>query len=211
MTSQLDTRARRTAAALAGIVLALGIVAAQSAPSLAGTWVLDREKTAALSPAGGAGGQGAGARSSGAGASVGAVSGGGGGVASFGGGGGVGGGGGRMSGGATPEWTIAQTAATLTITRVLPDGTTQTLVHKLDGSESVNVNGRTTFTSRTTVSGGKFTTSGTQVVKTDQGDVTSSLKEVRWIDKDGSLVVETTRTVDGSSRASTSVLVRKTT
>jgi hypothetical protein len=115
-----------------------------------------------------------------------------------------------MGGGGAPEWVIGQTAAAITITRALPDGTSQKLVYKLDGSESVNVNGRTTQKTRSTVSGGRLTTTGTQTVSTDQGDVTSSMTEVRSLDADGSMVVELTRTVEGSgSRTTTTVYSKK--
>jgi len=114
-----------------------------------------------------------------------------------------------MGGAANLEWVITQTAAALTLTRSMADGSLQKLIYKLDGSESVNVNGRTTQTTKTTVAAGKITTVGTQVVKTDQGDVTSQIKEVRSLDKDGAMVVETTRTIDGGSRTTTQVFVKK--
>ena len=112
-------------------------------------------------------------------------------------------------GAAPPEWVITQTPAALTIVRALPDGTQQKFVYKLDGSESVNVNGRTTQKTRTTVAGGRLTTVGSQSVTTDQGDVLSEIKEVRWLEKDGSMVVEMTRTVNESVRTTTQVFAKK--
>jgi hypothetical protein len=178
------------------VVVSAATAAAQAVPNLSGTWALDREKTAAVAPAGGA----MGGRSAIGSASATATASPRGGATAMTGGG---------AGGAA-EWTITQTAAALTITRGLPDGSTQRLVYKLDGSESVGAYGRVTQKTRTTVAGGKFTTTGTQTVNTDQGDLTSQFKEVRWLDKDGSMVVEMTRLVEGSgSRTITTVLTKK--
>lgn len=161
--------------------------AAQPKPSLSGTWTLDAEKSAARAPAAGRGiGAGGGSRGT------------------------FSASGGMRAGSGTPEWTIQQTASTLTITHPLPDGSTQTFVYKLDGSESVNVNGRFTLTSKTVVSGGRITTTGTQLVKSDQGDATAAVREVRWLDADGTQVVETTRTIGANPPTmSTVVLVKR--
>ena len=59
------------------------------------------------------------------------------------------------------------------------------------------------------LAGGKITTAGTQSVTTDQGEVASDFKEVRWLDKDGAMIVETTRTVNGSSRTTTTAYKKK--
>ena len=167
--------------ACSGVLLMTVVVAAQAAPNLSGTWVVDSDRTAALRPAPAAGGGG-----------------GGGGMVAMGG-----------ASGAPPEWVITQTAAALTIVRALADGTQQKHVYKLDGSESVNVNGRTTQKSKSTVAGGKVTTVGTQTVATDQGEVSSEFKEVRSLDKDGAMVVEMTRTANGSARTTTTVFAKK--
>ena len=163
------------------LILSSAVSTAQSVPNFSGTWTIDRDKTAARSPAPPA--------------SAGAVAGG---IAAVG-----------AGGGATPEWVITQTPAALTIVRALPDGTQQKYVYKLDGSESVNVNGRTTQKTRTTVTAGRLTTTGSQTVTSDQGDVLSELKELRWLEKDGSMVVELTRTVNESSRTTTQVFAKK--
>ena len=172
---------------MAAIVLTAAIVGAQGSPNLSGTWVIDRDKTAALSPA-----QRGGGASLGGGATAG-------GVAAVGG-----------VGGAPPSWVITQTPAALTIVRSLPDGIEQRWVYKLDGSESINVNGRSTQKTRSTVAGGRISTAGTQTVTTGDGDVTSQIKEVRWLDKDGSMIVETTRSVEGSgARTTTQAFARQ--
>lgn len=91
-------------------------LAAQAKPDFSGKWTLD-PASAPAPPAGGGGGGGGGGR-----------------------GGGFGGGGGR--GGFGNEFTIAQNAKTLTITRMQGDQTVTT-VYNLDGSESKNtVQGR---------------------------------------------------------------------
>jgi hypothetical protein len=125
---------------------------------------------------------------------------------------GGGGGGTALVGGgsaAPPEFVITQTTAALTIVRALPDGESQKYVYALDGSESVNVNGRTTQKTRSTAAGGKITTVGTQTVTMTSGDVSSEIREVRSLDKDGTMVVELTRTVSGNSRTTTQVFRKK--
>jgi hypothetical protein len=114
------------------------------------------------------------------------------------------------SGGAAPEWTVTQTAAAVTIVRPFPDGSgEQKFVYKLTG-ESVNTNGRTTQTTRSRWDAGKLVTEGTQVTTTDQGTVNGTFKEVRSLDKDGSMHVETTRSINGGSPStSVSVLSKK--
>jgi hypothetical protein len=179
-------RVRKVCGTAAALIVTSVLVAAQATPNFVGTWVIDPEKTAALRPPAAAGGA----------------------IAP----GGRGGGGGMTlagAGGGAPEWVIAQTASMLTISRALPDGSSQRHVYKLDGSESVNVNGRTTQKSKSTVAAGKITTTGTQTVSTDQGDVSSEFRELRWLDKDGAMIVETTRTVNGTARTSTTAYTRK--
>ena len=177
----------RVCAAVAAVVLSNVMVVAQATPNLAGTWVIDRDKTAALAPAAPAGGGGASGMR--AGGSAGGM------VAA--------------GGGAPAEIVITQTAAAITIVRGLPDGSQQKYVYKLDGSESVNVNGRTTQTTKSTVASGKITTVGTQSVSTDQGAVTGEFREVRWLDKGGAMIVETTRTANGSARTTTQAFTKK--
>ena len=87
-------------------------LAAQAKPDFSGKWVMD-PASAPAPPAGGAAGGGAP------------------------GGGGGGRGGGRGGGGLGQEFTIAQNAKTLTITRMQGDQTVTT-VYNLDGSESKN-------------------------------------------------------------------------
>jgi hypothetical protein len=183
----------RVCAIAASLVLYSVFLGAQ-APNMSGTWVVDRDKTIALMPAPAGGGTGGSVTAGGVGNGVRA---------------GGGGGGAMVGGGGTPEWTITQTAAALTIVRPGPDGCEQKIVYKLDGSESVNVNGRVTQKTKTTVAGGKIVTTGTQTVATDQGDVTSDFKEVRSLDKEGAMIVETTRVVNGNARTVTTAHKKK--
>jgi len=87
-------------------------LAAQAKPDFSGKWVMD--PASAPAPPGGGGG------------------------APGGGGGGGGRGGGRGGGGFGQEFTVAQNAKTLTITRMQGDQTVTT-VYNLDGSESKNM------------------------------------------------------------------------
>jgi hypothetical protein len=182
---------RWLAAAAAIVTVSAAALAAQTKPDFNGTWDVNPEKTAAdraaaatTSPGGGGGG---GLR---------------------------GGGGNSMSAvGATAPmpYVIKQTARELTITRDFGDGTVQKWVYRLDGSESVNTNLRTTLTTRSTFTDGKLVTEGKQATKTDQAEVTGTFKEVRWIDKDGAMHVHTTRVMNGGApTTSYQVLDKKT-
>ena len=162
-----------TAAAM--VVAAMGIDA-QGHPDFSGAWVPDATKTAAMRPASSGGG--------------------GGGVASI---GASGGGGGAMvasPGGTPPATTVTQTAAQLTIERSTPAGTQKT-VYKLDGSESTNVNGSTTLVTKSHWDGTKLITEGKQTTKLDSATTEGTFKEMRSLDKDGDMVVETTRQFAG--------------
>lgn len=181
---------RRELIAAIGTVVLTSTVAAQTAPNFAGTWTPDREKTqAAMTALGAPAAGGTGTRMVG------------------------GAGGGTMSpsgAAASPlEWTITQTATAITLMRPLPDGSAQKFTYKLAG-ESVNVNARTTLTTKSRWEGGKLVTEGTQVTTTDQGPIDGTFKETRWLDKDGSMHVETVRALSGNAPATVaSVLSRK--
>jgi len=164
-------------------------VLAQGAPNLTGTWVFDREKTVALI-----------ASRTDAPKPVtrpGAVS----------------ADGGRVSSMTSPanvpqEQTITQSPAALTIERTVADEH-QKYVYKLDGTESVSVNGRSTLTTKSQWLADKFVTEGTQVTSTDRGTITNTFREIRTIEETGVMVVETTRKFDGGESTSLQVLVKK--
>lgn len=92
--------------------------------------------------------------------------------------------------------TLRQTAGTLTIEEPLGDAT-RTLVYKLDGSESVNTFEAATLRTKSRWENGRLFTEGTQTVTTPQGDVSGTFREVRWLDGDGRMIIETTRGRDG--------------
>lgn len=83
-------------------------------------------------------------------------------------------------------------------------------VYHLDGSESVNHNGANTLTTRSTWDGGRLVTQGTSFSATSQGEFLWQYKEVRSLDKSGSMVIETT-TVDeaGKTNVVTQVFRRR--
>ena len=182
-------------------VLTAVTLSAQAKPDFSGTWVMNVEKTAALN----------GGRTGGA--TMGPVSAGGGSMSAS---GSPPAGGNTMSvagaagarGPAAPlELAIAQTAATLTIERsgALP----QKFVHKLDGTESTNVNGRATMKTKSHWQGGTLVTEGTNLIAGEDGTISVTLKEVRSLDQDGNLVIASTRTVDGNTNSSTQVFSKK--
>jgi hypothetical protein len=155
-------------AGLTGIPLA-----AQRTPDFSGTYVM--QPTARQG--GGMGGGGGATASASAGARA---------------GGGAGGGGAMMGATTPPEITVSQTATSLTIER-RSGGNTQTTIYKLDGSESVNSTGNVTTRSRSRWEGATLVTEGTQTIKTSQGEVSGSFKEMRSFDGSGQLVVDITR------------------
>jgi hypothetical protein len=178
------TRALSSAVAFA--IVAVGLTA-QSHPDLAGDWVLDKAKTATLTdartkaPAGAPGG------------------------------GAVLAGGAMMSAGApvVPEYAITVTAAAITIER-LGVPTPQKYIYKLDGSESVNTVGPVTTRTKSRWAGDSLVTEGTRAISTSQGPVPTTIKEVRSLDKDGAMVVEQTRQVEGQAASTTyQVFVKK--
>jgi hypothetical protein len=115
---------------------------------------------------------------------------------------------------AVPAVRITQTAAAVTIDRVSGQ-VWEKMVYKLDGSESVNANGRSTMKLKSRWEGARLLSEGrTETTLADnEGSISSTMKEIRSIDKDGVMVVETTRTVTATGiqignngKPSTSVL-----
>lgn len=110
--------------------------------------------------------------------------------------------------GGPAELRITQTDTSLTIERTA-GSTTQKHVHTFDRAENVNVNGRATLRTKSHWSGSQLVTEGTQVVATNSGDVTASVREARSLGADGALIVEVTRTVEGATSTTTQRFVRK--
>jgi hypothetical protein len=108
------------------------------------------------------------------------------------GGGGGGGGGGRGGGGTASKLVIKQTPAALTIERTLPNGA-ETVVFKLDGSESVNKMGMGEGKSKTSWDGNNLVVTTQQQLQTPQGTFDITVKDVYSV-QGGVLTVTTTRT-----------------
>ena len=140
--------------------------AGQSRPDFSGSWTHDVERSRAATLA---------ARS--AGTSAATASGGG----SF-----------AFSGrsGAPVVLNITQRDGTLTIERVAGDRRTTT-VYKLDGSESVNTAGDVTTRLKSRWEGTRLVSEGTQVATVSGQQRSIAIREVRSIEPDGSLKVET--------------------
>lgn len=170
-------------------VLSAGLLAQGRRPDFSGTWEMDVERSRAENRARSA------ANSGGA-----PAPGGGGGAMSAAGGGNtmrVAGGGGAP---AVTAVKVTQTASSLTIERISGQ-VWEKVVHKLDGTESTNVNGNTTLKLKSRWEGAKLVSEGGSEAKLRDGSgvITASVKEVRWLEKPGVMVIETTRTVTGAS------------
>lgn len=185
---------------LGACVLAATLVSAQSRPDLSGTWLPDPSKASA-GGVGTGGGMVAIARTGGGGT-------GGGGATATGSGGGMV----RMSGGGgaggAVETVVTQSATSLTIERIMGP-VTQTYVHTFDGAENLNANGRVTTRTKSRWEGASLVTEGTSHVSTDAGEVVTSVREVRSLDPDGALVLETERVSDDRRALSKQFYKRK--
>jgi hypothetical protein len=108
------------------------------------------------------------------------------------GGGGGGRGGGGRGGGTASKLVIKQTAGDLTIERTLPNGA-ETVVLKLDGSESVNKMGMGEGKSKTSWDGNTLVVTTQAQLQTPQGTFDITSKDVYSL-QGGVLTVTTTRT-----------------
>jgi len=121
-------------------------------------------------------------------------------------------------GGTVGSWTpaerqleerLAQTADTLTIER-RSSGGRQKYVYNLDGTESANVNGRSTRTTKSRWDGDTLITEGQEATTSARGAIVNTFREVRSIDNSGTMIVEATRQFEGSGQTvSLLSLVRK--
>ena len=109
-----------------------------------------------------------------------------------GGGGGGGRGGGRMGGAPPTAMTIKQTAAELSMDRTTAQGA-QTVVLKLDGSDSQNTIGMGPATSKAVWDGPRLVVTTTQTVQGRGGEITINSKEIYSV-SGNVLTIETTRT-----------------
>ena len=108
-----------------------------------------------------------------------------------GGGGGGGRGGGRMGGAPATAMTIKQTAGELTLDRTTAQGA-QTVVLKLDGSESKNTIGMGPAVSKAVWDGPRLVVTTTQTVQGRGGEITINSKEIYTV-QGNVLTIETTR------------------
>jgi len=118
---------------------------------------------------------------------------------------------GRPGGRRTPAAqavTVRQTNDALTIEEPEAAGGWRT-VYQLDGTESVNVNGSVTLRTTSRWEDGRLVTEGTQTVSTGQADVTAMFLEVRTLTADGTMVIETTRTIEGRAPTTSRAEYRK--
>ena len=109
-----------------------------------------------------------------------------------GGGGGGGGRGGGRGGAPATAMTIKQTAGELSMDRTTAQGT-QTVVYKLDGTESTNTIGAGPATSKAMWDGARLVITTTQTVQGRGGEVTITSKEIYSV-SGNILTIETTRT-----------------
>jgi hypothetical protein len=116
-----------------------------------------------------------------------------------GGGGGGGRGGGRMGGAPATAMTIKQTAGELTLDRTTAQGA-QTVVLKLDGSESTNTIGMGPAASKAVWDGARLVVTTTQTVQGRGGEITINSKDIYSV-QGNVLTIETTRTTPAGEQA----------
>ena len=146
------------------VFLALpSLVLAQAKPDFSGTWTFDEAKSDPAPARAGGGGGGGGGR-----------------------------GGGRMGGAPATAMTIKQTATELSMDRTTAQGS-QTVVYKLDGSESTNTIGAGPATSKATWDGARLVVTTTQTVQGRGGEITINSKDIYSV-QGTTLTIDTTRT-----------------
>jgi len=108
-----------------------------------------------------------------------------------------------------PDWIVTQSATALSIQRPLADGSHQTLTYTFAG-ESINHSGPMELRTRSRWDGDALVTDGKTTITVNDGIITGTIRERRWLAADGSMHVESTRVTSGSPPATTiTVLVRK--
>ena len=153
-------------ALMAALVLFLAlppVVLAQAKTDFSGTWTFEEAKSDPAPARAGGGGGGGGGR-----------------------------GGGRMGGAPPTAMTIKQTAGELTMDRTTAQGA-QTVVLKLDGSESKNTIGMGPAVSKAMWEGSRLVVTTTQTVQGRGGEITIDSKEIYSVDGN-TLTIEATRT-----------------
>jgi hypothetical protein len=103
---------------------------------------------------------------------------------------------------------VRQTPGSLTTERHSSVGTI-VYVFQLDGSESTNKNGAMIMTTRSHWDASRLITEGREEQTTSQGYASWKFKEVRFLDAQGALVIDTTRTPsDGSTSMTHEVFIK---
>ena len=159
-------------ALMAALVLFLAlpqVTWAQAKPDFSGTWTFDEAKSDPAPARAGGGGGGGGGR-----------------------------GGGRMGGAPATALTIKQTAAELTMDRTTAQGA-QTVIYKLDGSESKNTIGMGPATSKAVWEGSKIVIATMQTVQGRGGEITIDSKDSYSVEGN-TLTIETTRTTPAGAQ-----------
>ena len=154
---------RNIVATVAMAAALVATAAAQAKPDFAGTWTFDEAKSDPAPARAGGGGGGGGGR-----------------------------GGGRMGGAPPTAMTIKQTPTELSMDRTTAQGT-QTVVYKLDGSESTNTLGLGPAASKAVWDGARLVITTTQTVQGRGGEITINAKEIYSV-QGPTLTIETTRT-----------------
>ena len=107
--------------------------------------------------------------------------------------------------GPPPDSVITQTPEQITVQRTFMSQTIR-MTYDLSGKENVNRTGAQTHTTRTRWDGNRIVTEGSIYQITNQGETTWKLKEVRWMNPRGEMVLETTQ-VDEDGKSGTVVRV----
>jgi hypothetical protein len=106
------------------------------------------------------------------------------------------------------EERLVQTVDTLTVERRAGGGR-QKYVYKLDGTESVNVNGRSTRTTKSHWDGETLVTQGRESTAGARTAIVNTFREARSMDNTGAMLVEATRQFEGSGQTVTAMMLVK--
>ena len=107
--------------------------------------------------------------------------------------------------GAVTAVRVTQTPSSLTIDRISGQ-VWEKVVHKFDGTESTSTNGNSTLKLKSHWEGAKLVSEGTSEAKLGDGSgsISATVKEVRWLEKPGVMVMESTRTISNTGNVQVS-------
>jgi hypothetical protein len=103
---------------------------------------------------------------------------------------------------------VTQSAATLTTEQTFMSQVVR-YVYRLDGKESVNHNGANTLTTKSGWEEKKLVTQGTSFSVTSAGESLWLVKETRWLDPSGAMVVDTSYKDEAGKTDTTTRVFRK--